>query len=156
MEHTRRLQELRQLGDRDGLIAQRDLIRALEGMNLDGLSDRRDVEDTVAAIGDRDDVSFDDLVEYIYTGKIEWLRQCLAGSLDADRGSDNLRRIFNRYARDTASFDEFDALVRQGARLSEADCPDDDVEFMLDHMDSERAGGFSFEQFRDFLERPHD
>ena len=148
-----RLQTLRAIGRaHDGHMKSRTF-----SIQLDAVESGLAAEETtdVVTLLERDYdgwIPFEDFVEKLCAGKIEWLRQRICAKINAGTRDVDWRKIYTSYtqAGEDMESEELESLVRNEARQLEASCSDDDITFLFDYL--EEDGEISFDIFRDFVE----
>ena len=146
------LKTLRALGrPNDGLTKANAFRLQLESMSLIATQQI----DDIMTIVERDNdgwIPFQEFVELLYSGKVEWLRQRICAKLEGDAREVDWQRVYRKYTRAGQQMESADleSFIREEVELSEACCSDDDATFLFDHL--EHDGEISFQDFRDFVE----
>eukprot|EP01043_Picozoa_sp_COSAG02_P024822 COSAG02_NODE_1372_length_13018_cov_5.358155_1_plen_3167_part_00 len=147
------LRTLRALGrPNDGLIKANAFRLELNSMDL-SISPEQ-IDDIMPVVeGDNDGwIQFEEFVELLYSGKVEWLRQRICARMEHGAREADWQRVFRKHTLVSQCMESanLESFLRAEARLSEACCSDDDSTFLFDHLEND--GEISFQEFRDFFE----
>ena len=134
------------LDTREVKLALRSLSLNLTDIQVDALIDHLDQDGN-------QEISIDEFLSQIFRGRAQLLRHRFQAASYALGGMD-FEALFRQYDRNNnaiMSFEEFERAARRSLKLPKADITEPELRELFDHIDYDRDGGITLDEFKEFL-----
>ena len=134
------------LDSREVKLALRYLSLNLTDIQVDALIDHLDQDGN-------QEISIDEFLSQIFRGRMQLLRHRFQAASYTLGGMD-FEALFRQYDRNNnaiMSFEEFERAARRSLKLPKADITGPELRELFDHIDYDRDGGITVDEFKEFL-----